>query len=47
MSKCCFGSANHSADLVAVYHGEAVPLILCGYHASWKLETILKGVKNV
>lgn len=33
-SECVFPSANHSDDAVEVWHGAAVPLLLCGYHAS-------------
>lgn len=33
-SECVFPGTNHSDDEVTVWHGAAVPLLLCGYHAS-------------
>lgn len=33
-SECAFPGTNHSDDGVTVWHGAAVPLLLCGYHAS-------------
>ena len=47
MASCCVGGANHSADLVSVWHGESVPLVLCGFHASWDLSRVLREVRNV
>jgi hypothetical protein len=41
---CQYHSDNHSTDKVAVYYGEATPLDLCGYHARWKLNLVLKGL---
>lgn len=45
---CAFTTApNHSPDRVEVFHGEKVPAILCGYHASaaW-LSTALNAMRQ-
>jgi len=46
MNYCQYPSDNHSKDKVAVYHGEATPLHLCGYHATWNLNLVLKGIRK-
>jgi len=44
--RCQFDSHNHSKDFVTLYHGNVEPLILCGYHSTWNLNTILKGLSK-
>lgn len=43
---CQYDSDNHSADRVTVWHGAETPTHLCGYHTTWNLNTILKGLKK-
>ena len=43
---CQYDSDNHSSDKVTVWHGAETPTKLCGYHATWNLNTILKGLKK-
>jgi Zn ribbon nucleic-acid-binding protein len=35
-------SDNHSTDRIAVWHGSATPLVLCGYHEQNYLKEALK-----
>lgn len=43
---CQYPSDNHSANKVTVYHGEATPLTLCGYHALIDLNSTLLVIKK-
>lgn len=49
MTECTFdplGTGNHSDDLVAVWHGTPVPLVVCGYHAAyWTPGEIVQGLE--
>ena len=44
-TRCEFPSENHSTDTVAVFHGSPVPTVLCGFHASWRLNTVLTTIR--
>ena len=44
--QCAYPSDNHSDDRVDVYHGSVTPTHLCGYHASWNLNTVLKAIRG-
>lgn len=43
---CAYPSENHSDDEVDVYHGSTTPTKLCGYHASWPLNAVLKAIRG-
>lgn len=43
---CEYPSETHSDDMVDVYHGSTTPTRLCGFHASWRLNTVLKVIRS-
>jgi hypothetical protein len=43
---CEFPSDVHSDDRVEVWHGQTTPTKLCGYHASWRLNTVLTVIRD-
>lgn len=45
--KCAYPGEVHSDDRVSVYHGATTPTVLCGYHASWDLRTVLAAIRSV
>ncbi len=43
---CAYPSGNHSSDRVRVYHGAEDRLLLCGYHATWDLNQVLRDIEE-
>ena len=43
---CTYPSENHSEDKIDVFHGHTTPTRLCGFHASWDLNVVLRAIRT-